>query len=292
MTAPVASILLTCLAAAACGSAAPAHRPPVPTVAAQPAARLPIQAYALSERATAQEQYIEQRLIQRCVAGFGFRYLPGLSAKAVDADELISREYDSRRYGVSDAGAARVYGYQLPAWTAGPDATEGKPPAVELAVLVGSGTHEGTPIPAGGCTGQADRELAADGITSGAQRADLVSQIREDGFQRAQSDARVLAVFARWSACMRSHGFHYANPFDAGADRRWQTSGKADPTQITVAETDVSCKLLTHLVAVEVAVESAYDNADIAANAARLAPIRQSVAAESKAIARVMTTMG
>ncbi|HEX3590001.1 MAG TPA: hypothetical protein VHV74_10225, partial [Pseudonocardiaceae bacterium] len=257
----------------------------------QPTARLPIQAYELSERATAQEQYIEQRLIQRCVADFGFRYLPGLSAKAVDADELISREYDSRRYGVSDADAVRHYGYQLPAWTAGPDATAGKPPVVELAVLMGSGTQDGRTIPAGGCTGQADRELAADGITSGAQRAELVSQIREDGFERAQSDSRVLAVFARWSACMRAHGFHYANPFDAGADPRWRTSGKADPTQIAVAETDVSCKLSTHLVDVEVAVESAYDNADIAVNATRLAPIRESVAAKSRAIARAMTTM-
>jgi hypothetical protein len=90
---------------------------------------------------------------------------------------------------------------------------------------------------------------------------------------------------------MRAHGFHYANPFDAGADPRWRTSGKADPTQIAVAETDVSCKLSTHLVDVEVAVESAYDNADIAVNATRLAPIRESVAAKSRAIARAMTTM-
>lgn len=100
-----------------------------------PTARLPIETYELSEEVAAQEQYIEQRLIQRCMSHFGFRYLPGLSTKAVGTDELIDREFNSRRYGVSDADAVRIYGYQLPAWTAGPDAADGKPPAAELAVL-------------------------------------------------------------------------------------------------------------------------------------------------------------
>lgn len=297
MAASVASILILCLAAAGCGSGTAAKHVSLPlrtssAVAPPPAVpsplSLPIKTYELPEQAAAQEQYVEQRMIQQCMARFGFHYLPGLSAQVVHTVELIDREYDSRRYGVTDAEAVRTYGYQLPAWTAGPDATAGKPPAAELAVLVGSANRDGGRIPPGGCMGQADRALAADGIHGGGQSAALVSQLKETGFEHAQADPRVHAVVTRWSACMRSHGLDYTTPFAAGADPRWRASGHPDPTQITVAETDVTCKVSTHLVAVEVAVESAYDEAEIAANIQRLAPVRESVTAQAEAIARVM----
>jgi hypothetical protein len=278
-------------------SAQPVAAVATPTLSSVLEARLPIAAYELTASQSAEENYLQQQLRQSCMREFGFDLLPGLSTKVISQGIRVTQEVESRRYGVTNPVDARTYGYHLPTWIVGsaPPATVASLPPAERSVFIGTAkTYRGRPIPTGGCFTQAADELAQAGIgaatqsSGGSDPSALVGQIRRTDFERAQSDPRVLAVFARWSACMRSNGYSYRTPFDANGDRRWSTSAPPGALEIQIAEHDVSCKLLVNLLGVEFAVESDYENADIATNAAAMAAVKTEVADEAASIARTM----
>jgi hypothetical protein len=276
--------------------------------------QLPIDAYELTWLQTAQLDYVAQRLVQMCAARFGVSYPPGLSPDSIAQGVRVQAEVNSRRYGVSDPAAARAYGYDLPSWMTVQPAPLAKLPPAEQLVLTGrvapatagpasrpsptafGGHDHGQRVPSGGCAGQAVRELSAAGIGGYGQpeppSAYLVNQINVEGFQRAQSNPRVRAVFARWSACMRWHGYNYPTPLAATGDPHWNLNAPPTRTEIRTAETDVVCKQRTNLLAVTFAVESGYENALIARHARTLAQARSQVVAEAKAIARLLAARG
>jgi hypothetical protein len=274
---------------------------PTPTMSSVLREQLPITAYELAEPQVAQAEYLGQRLQQRCMQGFGFDYLPGLSTAYISQSVRIMREFDTRRYGVTDPVAIQTFGYQLPSWTAGAAPTSGsdKLPAPELAVLIGTATaYHDRPVPSGGCSAQAEQELSQAGISSEVQQSGgsgagtLAGDIRSSAFDQAQSDPRVRAVFAKWSACMRAYDYSYGTPFDAGADPRWSTTGPPSAAEIETAERDLGCKLRVNLLGVEFAVESDYENIAIARNASALAAIRTEVGTETTDIRRAMAEYG
>ena len=262
---------------------------------------LPISAYELAAPQAGQEEYLTKRLQQLCMARFAFNYLPGLSASEVSRDARTIQEIESRRYGVSDPQAVRTYGYEMPAWTMGSTSpvTLGSLPESVRSVLLGTAaSYHGRSVPAGGCVAEAQQELAQIGISATVQQSggqdvsDVAAEIRSDGFQRAQSDPRVLKAFTRWSACMSAHGYSYATPTDAGADPRWPSSGPADAAEIQTAEQDLACKQQVNLIGVEVAVESDYENAAIAQNAQAMQQAKADVASATAAFGRAMAEYG
>lgn len=282
--------LVLAVVAAGCGSGGQSMRVvPVPTPAPGSVAQreLPIAAYELTDQQSAAEAYLNLRLEQLCMSRLGFRFLPGLSAGYIADDVRIERELDSRRYGVTDLAAVRRYGYQVPPWTAGPGTpvSLGSLPRAEQVALLGRGTGSGSGPssaaassisranpPPGGCRGWSQSQLAAAGVSAQqSSTAALAAQIRQDAFEKAQSDPRVKAVFGKWSACMRSHGYDYSTPFTAAADPRWNITGPVSRSEIETAETDVACKLQANVLGVDFAVESDYENAAIAKNAGTLA---------------------
>lgn len=290
---------------AGCGAGGPRTPPaPVPTPAAASMAQLelPIAAYELTDRQSAEENYLDLRLTQVCMRRLGFRFLPELSADDVTDDIRIQREVESRRYGVTDLAAVRRYGYQLPPWTSGPGFPRrvGSLPQAEQVALTGPGPSGGssggaassynrTHVPPGGCRGWSESELGAAGVDAQQSRAsELVAQIREDTFEKAQSDPRVRAVFAKWSACMRSHGYDYPTPFKAAGDPRWNTTGPASHGEVKTAETDVACKVQANVLGVDFAVESDYENTAIAANAATLAQAKTEDNIQARGLNRLM----
>jgi hypothetical protein len=302
---------------AACGGArALATRPgsdPAPGRGGGMPTQLPIDAYELTGLQTAELDYVAQRLVQRCAADFGVSYPPGLSRDSIAQGVRVQEEVDSRRYGVSDPAAARAYGYHLPAWMMVQSAPVTRLPPAEQLVLTGrvataaastaggrspvasDGRDHGQRVPSGGCQERAVRELSAAGIGGYAPEppsAYLVTQINVEGFERAQSDPRVLAVFAKWSACMRSHGYDYPNPLAATGDPRWNMSTPPTRTEIRTAQTDVACKQRTNLLAVTFAVESDYEHALIARHARELAQARSQIEAEGRTIERLLTEYG
>jgi len=155
---------------------------------------------------------------------------------------------------------------------------------------------EGTAVPAGGCLNQAANQLSQARVGLDAQRSgsssSLPGSIRMSAFQSAQSDPRVLAVFATWSSCMRAYGYHYATPFDATADPRWLSAKATSPAEIQTAERDTVCKLRVNLLGVEYRVESGYETTAIAKNTAALTDIANQLPTEAAAINHLMARYG
>ena len=188
----------------------------------------------------------------------------------------------------------------MPAWTAGSaSARSGPPPPAELSVLNGTvQAYRGQPVPAGGCLGQAAAELSRAGIGSAAQQSgghwpgSLASGLEHAAFDRAQSDARVRAVFAKWSACMRAHGYAYRTPFDAGSDPRWLARTAPSRAKILTAQRDLGCKLPVNLIGVEFAVISDYENLGMAQDPGAITAASTAVRSEAAAIKRAMARYG
>ena len=281
----------------AAASTAPPVPAPVPVVSDILRTTLPIAAYQLTPAQLGAEQYVSQRLTQSCMRGYGIDYLPTLSTRLVSQNVDIAEEFNSRWYGVSDTAAVRVYGYHLPAWTQGMTAPA-KLPAVGGDVLTGSvSSYDHKSVPSGGCLAEASGQLAAAGLGSQTQASGgsgpgtLIGDIQSSAFQSAQSDPRVLASFAKWSACMASAGYHYKTPFSAAADPRWATAAKAGPLEIAVAERDVSCKEKVNLLGVEYTVVSAYQRAGLAKDAHALAGVKAGIAAQAADLSRLMARL-
>jgi hypothetical protein len=261
---------------------------------------LPLAAYQLTPLQNAEENYLGERLEQLCLGKLGFSFLPGLSGEAVAQGVRITDEFESRLYGVSDPVAARAYGYNLPAWVQG----TGKPESAaelgtaELAALTGKGpAPAGRAVPRGGCLGQAERELQQAGISASAQQSGgsdpstLASSAQLASFERAQSSPPVRAVFARWSACMRGYGDHYATPFTAAADPRWTRSATPSRLEIQTAEHDIGCKLRVNVLGVEFAVVSRYQDQAITARARAFAQAKKIIASEARGLRRLMASV-
>ncbi len=301
---------LVCIVVALAGCGAGSAKPhlvavPIPTPSSMAQLALPVAAYELTDQQSAEEQYLELRLAQVCMSRAGFRYLPGLSAGSIADDVKIEREFDSRRYGVSDLAVVARYGYHLPAWVTGPGipVSPGSLPRAERAALVGVGTgvaggssaaaagahsRAGGPPP-GGCLGWSDSQLAAAGVNAeGSSASQLAAQIQQQGFEQAQSDPRVRAVFAAWSACMRVLGYRYATPFAAAEDPRWNMAVPASLGEIATAKADVACKMRVNVLGVEFAVESDYENAAIAADAGTLAQTKAEDASQARGLSRLL----
>lgn len=304
---------LSALLLAGCSAAGPAAALPAPRAtatakAAQPVAQipasvlngaaqpsLPIAAYQPTPALAAQAKYLDERMAQVCMQKFGIDYDPALSAAMTTQSVRIDQEFQSRMYGVSDPVAVHTYGYHLPSWTQGsaaPELVSAFPPA-ELSVLEGTAAaYHGQAIPQGGCRGWAASQLSQHGIDPSTGLPDdtaadtLVGQIQTNTFDQAQSDPRVLKVFAAWSACMRTHGDDYQTPFTAAADPHW-TSGAPTAREIAVAEQDVTCKSQVNLLNVEYTVVSGYQNAAINRSAAVLSPLKAQLGTEATTLAQL-----
>lgn len=296
--------MLTGVAAAAmitgCAGRPPAHPAPKATAVLSGVSqgRLPIDSYELSHQQAAQILYLTQRLRQLCMRDFGFDFLPKLSTASIAQTVRIAQEFDSRWYGISDETSARTYGYHLPTWVYGTAApqTVANLPTAERGVFNGSAsTYKGRPIPRDGCIAAAAEQLAQAGIDADAQRSGgtdpstLVGNIQRNDFNRAQSDPRVLAVFAKWSACMDSHGHHYDSPFAVLAGPHWaMTDTTPSASEIQTAEDDIACKLRVNLLGIEYTVTAGYQDADIAKNAQAMAAAKTQVAQQSDALRQLM----
>jgi hypothetical protein len=262
--------------------------------------QLPLAAYQLTPRQNAELEYLTQRMEQACLGKLGFSFLPGLSDKAITQAVRITDEFESRLYGVSDPVAARTYGYHLPTWVQGP----GKPistaqlgPA-EAAALTGKGpAPAGQGVPQGGCAGQTQRELQHAGIgglaqqSGGSNPSALAASAQLASFEHAQSSPPVRAVFARWSACMRSYGDRYSTPFNAAGDPRWTRRATPSPLEIRTTEHDISCKRRVNVLGVEFAAVSRYQDQAITAHAAAFAQAKKIIIGEALGLRRLMAAV-
>ncbi|MEE1821973.1 hypothetical protein PUR61_07170 [Streptomyces sp. BE20] len=266
---------------------APAAPPPVgapPTLADAGGQILPIAEYLISP---SEEQRIEAArtvLIASCMKRFGFDFAP--PAVGGKPDPM------ARRYYLTDAASAAARGYHR---AARPD-RPGQAPAqeslspemqtvlgqgVEAPAPAGSsasqsgGAFNGIAVPRGGCLGEADTKLAADG---GIIQDDVKAmEINGRAYAASMADARVKEVFAGWSQCMKEKGHSYATPMDAVSDPRWLSSATPTDPEIAAATADVGCKHQHNVVGVWFGVETAYQGAEVRTNLQHLQLVRKSI---------------
>lgn len=264
------TVLAALFAIVGCGrpATAPSAQSPVAAVTTVPS--LPIQRFMFTFPEIAQADHARFVLASRCMKTFGIDFTP----PPIDEAEIgMQVELQSRRYGITDAAVAATRGFQPPveattrsiqALTAGMDAAEievfdgprpGQPPA----------RYHGKPIPPTGCDGAAIQAIAPHGNFAHSR---LTAGISAESFQQSQKDPAVIAVFQRWSACMRQAGYDYPTPLASAEDARW--TGPVTPVQIAAAHADLTCKTRTDLVQVWYGVESRLQNAAIATNQAEL----------------------
>jgi hypothetical protein len=255
-------------------STSPAALPsgvPVPTAVADISQlHLPIEAYLLTPAQSVESDWVDSAIIGTCMRRNGFNF--PTRAKPVASDNA-GQQYAVmyRRYGVTDPMSVRTWGYHVPQAPVSDDAAvdptaSGKLSSpMEQRVLTGTCESE-----ANRALGEADAGLQGPGTRPG----DFVSTIKQNSFTDSMADPRVVSVFARWSACMGSHGYHLRDPLSA-PDNLTSLDGPA-PSQAETAqaEADVACKSSTNLVGVWFAIESDYQNVAITKNAQALARIK------------------
>lgn len=237
---------------------------------------LPLDAYLSSPQQRALVSRAEDVRVRECMAGFGF------DMPVVDRTAAAAMPWPSPgRFMLFDAEAAARYGYKPSPDEHPKSGKQQQPELSDAAMTVYSGQGpsriNGTAVPKGGCIGKVRSEFSGGAevlATPNAQKFTLFA------YEWSLQDSRVIEVFARWSTCMRDAGYDYATPRDVNNDPAW-SSGAGSPggenaippasdREITVAKTDVTCKLQTNLVGTWSAVASAYQNELIEKNAETL----------------------
>ncbi|WP_035805256.1 hypothetical protein [Kitasatospora mediocidica] len=239
---------------------------------------MPIERYLFSVDQAQQVTEARNRLAAQCMQRYGLTYAPPPVSQSGPGGQA------THRYDVVDP----ANGYRSPTPA---DAKLPPPPQLrpaELTVLAGSGpagtepitTYGGLPIPKGGCLGEAEAKLTANG---GAVVDDqLAININFDNYRRSMTDDKLLAAFHQWSACMKTKGFSYPAPTDAMGDKRWKGSATPSAAEIATATADASCRQQANVVGTWFTVESAYEEQAIQADLGQLDRVQQGIAAVLK----------
>ncbi|TMK20670.1 MAG: hypothetical protein E6G68_04375, partial [Actinobacteria bacterium] len=205
---------------------------------------LPLDCYELGIRDTVLVERAQHKLVGECMRRFGFTWDVPFNERDVSGVQIPHY----RLYGLLDEEHAAAYGYNAGSSAAGGKTDETAAPispdyANVLGAKGGGGTYKGMQIPKDGCYGEARRKVAEGGP---AFDSSLPEGLSADSWARANKDSRVLAAFARWSACMANSGYSYRTPMDANNDSRWD-GDRPTAAEIGVAKADVQCKKQTNL---------------------------------------------
>ncbi|MET9519907.1 hypothetical protein [Streptomyces sp. NPDC002994] len=229
---------------------------------------LPLDDYSLDSAGQYAWQVATQDRWRTCMARYGFKDFgppqPSFRAATAQADADMGR-----RYGISDLESARKHGYHLP--RTAPEPSHWEPAkGAEEAVFTGEGAevtgglYEGKTIPDKGCRGEAKR-LFPMPLTPQSAEAEVRA------YEKSMDDTDVTKVFAKWSTCMKERGFEVEAPLieldDLGISL---TTPTPSAKEIALAVADVECKKKTDLVGVWHGKEKAWQQEELAKNAADL----------------------
>ncbi|MGW1917027.1 hypothetical protein ACWCQS_41750 [Streptomyces sp. NPDC002076] len=274
--------LLLALTAAAAAGGCSETKPSAPVLTTDTGAaatnvnRMPFDAYQLSPTQQAEQSVLYAVIRNRCLGILA----PGPERikRQIQESVAISREFASRRYGISDPQLARAYGYHLSPRTLGVSRPK------SLSTFTASERKR-----LAACSTRADAIVyGSDAQQTGGPGASMARKTR-DAFEATQRDPRVKAVFARWSACLKAYGYRYANPIDAAKDVRWSgEQSKPTTLEIGVARADVACKARNRLVEIEFTIESAYQRKALDNSESTFAAVKRAL---DKDAARIRTLM-
>jgi hypothetical protein len=264
-------------------------------------AQYPVNAYMPTGQQQAELTVVTGDLVSECMRGLGFDYAALRQSPSQYYKQVaeVAAATNSRVWGISDLQVAERIGYNLPDLN-----TESRTPAKPLSpreqldltgsVRTSNGTLE-TPsassnIPTGGCETEANAELASYNLGQSESYESLPTDISLQSFHAAVASAQVKQAFGQWSACMRTHGYHYADPFAAAAS--FDTATTTSYRQIQVAVTDIGCSRLANVQGVGFAVESAYQRQMIQRYAAQLSQLKKQLQAQTNTLAKLVRQYG
>ncbi|MEV7525016.1 hypothetical protein [Streptomyces sp. NPDC091371] len=291
------AVLLTGALLSACGGAGGAtggepELGPIEVNPATAALSLPMDAYTDTEAERIRMGQVQQTLVSRCMARYGFAY-EGVRAAEPSA---AGAPDDRHRYlfGLADPQFAAVHGYDKSADGATPPkpaapqlsdsayvvmngeqrgAQGGKPldaPTEEEAAQLDSGlTAAGQKVPAGGCGREGYRKLYAPTRDS----VDLLFAfgLASEAHERTKQDSRVAGALRKWSACMDKSGYSGIDtPYDV-VEKLGLENERGGPRAVTAAKADVACKREVNLVGIWAAAEKAYQQRLVEEHAETLA---------------------
>ncbi|MGW4381016.1 hypothetical protein [Kitasatospora sp. NPDC004531] len=207
---------------------------------------LPLDAYRPTDDQSAALTAAFNVLDHACMQAKGFDYPP---APYLRPQPRPATPVNFMRYGEDTEPAAALgdsdYRYYWTGRRGGPD------PAVSMTAA----EHAAQTDPSGGCARQAADRLSADGGDY-LNPASTVGDLDQQSFVDSMEDARVKAVFAAWSACMRGRGFtadapmgRQVNPFGWPHEQRLADVGCKRQVDLVRIWSDVEAELQRKLIA-------------------------------------------
>ncbi len=295
---PAAVLLALVLAGCSDPDGGGAHgEPEIGEVAVAPAVSsisLPLDAYTDTDAETVRMGQVQQRLLSRCMARYGFPY-----EEVRPSDPAAAQGPEGRHralFGATDPVFAAAHGYDMTAGKGRPV----KPPAAPLsesATLVMHGERPGgqqgaaqpadaaseeeaaqvdsgidfggQKVPPGGCIREAYRKLYAP--TKGSVDLLFPFGLASEAHERSKGDSRVTEVLKNWSACMEKSGYTgLKDPYEV-VQKLGLEADTGSPKAVTAAKADVACKREVNLVGIWAAVEKAYQERLVEEHAETLA---------------------
>jgi hypothetical protein len=170
----------------------------------------------------------EHRLTTACMTRQGYRYLAAPPSTGQAAERPTPFGYETLP---TAAGASPPPAGEPAAEDPGYGSALHGDPAKRLAVEVDGMRVSG---PGEGCIAEAKQRLLGDRRARWMQLQIQLFQIQERAMRGLPDDSRFRAATERWRACVREHGFTWANPLEVqrdlpfGGDPRTDRSTRAD----------------------------------------------------------------
>ncbi|MGW4020309.1 hypothetical protein [Streptomyces sp. NPDC005009] len=147
---------------------------------------------------------------------------------APDLPEIGGKTLTDWRYGIHDAELAAERGYHPAA---------GEQEAYDAALAEGSVDESGAPDDVvKGCAGEVDGMVPALAVSG------IIERISGESYSESHKNPKVVAAFAKWSACMKGKGYEYKAPMDANEDLRFADPTKVSQLEIETASADIACR--------------------------------------------------
>ncbi|MFF3212484.1 hypothetical protein ACFYYB_17670 [Streptomyces sp. NPDC002886] len=272
---------------------------------------LPLDAYTDTDAETARMGQVQQRLLSRCMARYGFPYEEVRTSGAAGAQGPEGRH--RALFGAVDAEFAAAHGYDTTAGKGRPVKPPAKPlsesatlvmhgerpggqqgaeqppdaASEEEAAQVDSGIDvAGQKVPPGGCIREAYRKLYAP--TKGSVDLLFPFGLASEAHERSKGDSRVVAVLGNWSACMEKSGYTgLKDPYEV-VQKLGLEADPGGPKAVVAAKADVACKREVNLVGIWAAVEKAYQQRLVEEQAETLALYKKQREARYKLAAGII----
>ncbi|MEU7065263.1 hypothetical protein [Streptomyces sp. NPDC046161] len=313
---PVPAALLAAVLLAGCsdaGARSGGGEPELGPVDVNPATAslsLPMDAYMDTEADALRMGRVQEGLVARCMARYGFTYEGVTAVERTPAGAAEDRH--AYLFGLADPARAAAHGYDKTAGVGKPakppspklsdsayTVLHGEPPGggqggrqapdalnEEDASRLDSGIEVGgRKVPAGGCGREGYRRLYAPTKDS----VDLLFPFGLSGeaHDRSKGDSRVVDVLRRWSACMDKSGYTgIKTPYEV-VEKLGLQSDLGGAKAVSAAKADVACKREVNLVGIWYAVEKAYQQRLVEENAETLALYKRQRDARFKLAASV-----